>query len=199
MCGKYRADATAECGGFLTPPPSRVITAGGSVITYDYQTELPFGPPLYSATIAGPMASAISTKLRKRMLFAPRAPHQPHLGWYAFAEWRGNSGGRGATAISIVDLTVGEIVATRKMHFGSFLRDAKTGNERLLFSGGIEGHLSADEKHLFVIHTRADVFVALVSIDSGAVVDRKEAADFQCYVQEMNGLDPVASMLRHPV
>ena len=60
------------------------------------------------------------------------------------------------------------------------------------FGGGFEGHISADGNYLLVLRTRADVFVALISIDSALVLDLKKAADFLSYVHNVIGLDTVS-------
>jgi hypothetical protein len=44
-----------------------------------------------------------------------------------------------------------------------------------LFNGGHEGHIPADGRYLIVLHTREEVFVALIAIDSGTVLDLKKA------------------------
>ena len=49
-----------------------------------------------------------------------------------------------------------------------------------------------DGRHLVVLHTRTEVFAALISIDSGSVLDLKNAADFQRYVQNVTGLDTIS-------
>jgi hypothetical protein len=80
-----------------------------------------------------------------------------------------------------------------------FACDAKTGQKRLLFHGGYEGHISADGRYLLVVHTRTEVFVALISIDSGNVLDLKQAADFQTFAQAVNGLDTLSFDPQHAV
>jgi hypothetical protein len=97
-----------------------------------------------------------------------------------FVGWRG-----GASSEYIVQ----EYLTNRCSDW--FACDAQTGKKRLLFHGGYEGHISADGRYLLVLHTRTEVFVALISIDSSRVLDRKEATDFQNYVQKVTGLDTV--------
>ena len=45
---------------------------------------------------------------------------------------------------------------------------------------------------MIVLHTRAEVFVALIAIDSGTVLDLKTAAEFQGYALKVTGLDTVS-------
>jgi hypothetical protein len=215
-----QADAFSKVAGLLKPPQwitSDVVTAGAHSISYEYQSEIRFGPALYSPTIVGPMGHAISRQLSKHPVLAPKSPYQSGLGWYAFVEWRGDLAGQGSSAISIFDLARGTLVATQIMKSAGFVGwrggvsseyivqeyvanrcsdwfacDAQTGKKRLLFHGGYEGHISADGRYLLVLHTRTDVFVALISIASGRVLDRKEATDFQSYVQKVTGLDTIS-------
>ena len=52
-----QADTASTVAGLLIPPewfPSHVVTAGPYSITYHYQTEMRFGPALYTVTIVGP-------------------------------------------------------------------------------------------------------------------------------------------------
>ena len=73
-----------------------------------------------------------------------------------------------------------------------FACDARSGKKRLLFHEGYEGHISADGSCLIVLHTRDEVFVALIAIDSGTVLDLKTAAEFQGYALKVAGLDTVS-------
>jgi hypothetical protein len=214
-----RADAASKVAGLLNPPqrmPSQVVTAGAHSITYDYQTDIRFGAALYSVTIAGPTGSAISRQLEYPVL-APGSPYQEKLGWYAFVEWRGDLRGQGSSVVSVFDLALGKAVTSQIMksaaHIGWrggasseyivqehvanrysnwFACDARTGEKRLLFQGGYEGHISADGRYLIVLHTREDVFVALIAIDSGTVLDIKKAAAFQSCAPKVTGLDTVS-------
>ena len=223
------ADAVSKVAVLLKPPqriPPPVVTAGAHSISYSYHSEIRFGPALYSATVVGPMGSAISRQLDNRLFLAPRSPYQLRLGLYAFAEWRGDLGGQGSSVVRIFDLAVGELVASQVMKFADFVGwrggisgeyivqeyglnqssdwwacDARAGGilsrhlwktKRLLFRGGFEGHISADGNYLLVLRTRADVFVALISIDSALVLDLKKAADFLSYVHNVIGLDTVS-------
>ena len=61
--------------------------------------------------------------------------------------------------------------------------------KRLLFHGGFEGYVSGNGKYLLVLRTRAEVFVALICIESGRVLDLKKAGDFQNYVEDVSGLE----------
>jgi hypothetical protein len=213
------ADAASKVAGLLKLPEwnaSHVVTAGAHSIRYDYQSEIPFGPALHSVTIVGPSGSAISRRFGKYPVFAPRSPYQSALGWYAFVEWRGDTNGQGSSAVVTFDLALGEIVGTQEMKHAGFVGwrggasreyivqdydkphcsnwlacDARTGEKRRLFRGGYEGHVSADGRYLFVLDTRT-VFVALISTDSGSLLDLKKAADFQSYVQRVTGLDTVS-------
>ncbi len=213
-----QAEATSIVAALLKPPqwiPSHVITAGAYSITYDNQTEIRFGAALYSVTIAGPAGSAISTRLKYPVL-APRSPYQEKLGWYAFVEWRGDLAGQGFSAVIVFDLARGKALNSQVMKSASFTGwrggasseylvqehvanrysrwfacDARTGNKRLLFHGGYEGHISADGKYLIVLHTREEVFVALIAIDTGTVLDIKKFSEFQSYVLKVTGLDTV--------
>jgi hypothetical protein len=45
---------------------------------------------------------------------------------------------------------------------------------------------------LFILRGRGEVFVALIAIDSGTMLDRKNATDFQRFVQNASGLDTVS-------
>ena len=215
-----QTDAVSKAAGFLHPLQEiepRVIAAGAYSITYEYQTEIRFGPPLFSVTIAGPIGDAVSEKLGKYPVMVPRSPYNSELGWYAFVEWRGDLNGQGSSAMSVFDLAHGKAVNSQVMKSVSFTGwrggasaeyivqeyvahrcsdwfacDARTGKKRLLFQGGYEGHISADGRYLMVIHTRAEVFVALIAIDSGAVLDLKTASAFQGYVTKVIGLDTVS-------
>ena len=73
---------------------------------------------------------------------------------------------------------------------GNFLRNLWKKN-RFLFRGGYEGHVSADGRHLLVLDGRSEVFVALIAIDSGTVLDLKKAADFEEFVPNASALDTV--------
>jgi hypothetical protein len=215
-----RGDALSRVSHFLKRPtwnPSLVIPTGAHSVRYEYQSEIRFGPALYRATVVGPAGSAISRQLETCPVFAPRSAYHPELDWYAFVEWRGDVSGQGSSAIRIVDLARGEVLSTRKTGFAHFVGwrgsdfrkyvfqeydssrlshwltcDANTGKKRVLFRGGHEGHISADGKHLLVLHTRKEVFAALVAIDSASVLDKKQAADFENYVQKATGLDTVS-------
>ncbi len=215
-----QADTASKVAGLLKPPqwvPSHVVTAGAYSITYEYQTEIRFGAALYTVTIAGPMGSAISRQLGKYPVFAPRSPYQERLGWYAFVEWRGDLSGQGSSAINVFDLALGKALTSQVMKSASFIGwrggtsseylvqehvanrcsdwiacDARTGKKRLLFHGGYEGHISADGRYLIVLHTRVEVFVALIAIESGTVLDLKTAAEFQSYAPKVTGLDTVS-------
>jgi len=215
-----RADAASIVDGLLKPPQwiaSQVVIAGSHSIIYDYQSEMRFGPPLYHATIVDPSGSAISGQLGKHLVLGPKSPYQSTLGWYAFVEWRGDLNGQGSSAIRVLDLELGRIVTTQVMKSADFVGwrgglsseyivqeyvanrlsdwfacDVRTGKRRPLFHGGYEGYISADGRYLLVLHTRAEVFVAPVSIESGYVLDLKKAADFQSYVQKATGLDTVS-------
>jgi hypothetical protein len=148
---------------------------------------------------------------------APGSAYHSELDWYAFVEWRGDRIGQGSTTIRILGLARAKILSTHRARFACFLGwrdrnsheylfqefdpsrtchwfvcDAKTGKKRTLFRGGHEGHISADGKHLFVLHTRKEVFVALVAIDTAKVLDLKQATDLKDYVQEATGLDTVS-------
>jgi hypothetical protein len=214
------ADAISKVAGLLKLPTwiqSRVVTAGTHSITYVHQSEILLDLELFTATAVGPFGRAISRQLGKRPVFAPRSPYQSGLGWYAFVECRRDKSSWRFSAVIIFDLASGEIVGTQQMKYAGFLGwrggasreyivqdydkphcsnwfacDARTGERRLLFHGGYEGRVSADGRYLLVLHTRAEVFVALISIDSGSVLDLKQAADFQSYVPRVMGLDTVS-------
>lgn len=214
-----REDAVAQLTGLLESPQriaSHVVSAGAHSIRYDRQSEIRFGPALYRATVEGPMGCAISSGLQKYPVLAPKSPHQADLGWFAFLEWRGDLNGRGSSAVRVFDLGLGKLVATHILESAGFVGwrggrsrecivqlyesnrcsrwfalDARTGRKRLLFRGGYEGHVSADGRYLLVLHTRAEVFVALIAIESGEVLDLKRAVNFQSYVQIVTGLDTV--------
>jgi len=215
-----QADTGPQLARLLEPPQwisSHVVTAGAHSIRYDYQSEIRFGPALYAATVVGPRDTSLSKEVGKYPVFAPKSPYQAALGWYAFVEWRGELGGRGSSAIKVLDLSGGKIVATHVAGFVGFVGwrggtssecifqeyegnrssrwlafDAQRGKTRLLFRGGYEGHISADGRYLIVLRTRAEVFVALISIDFASVLDLKEATDFQSYVQNVTGVDTVS-------
>jgi len=214
-------DAVSKASGLLIPPQwpitSQVVTAGAHSITYDYQTEIRFGPPLFKVAIAGPMGGAVSKKLGKYPVLAPKSPYHSGLGWYAFVEWRGDLSGQGSSAISIFDLGLGKAVSSQVTKSVAFIGwrggasteyiaqehvanrcsdwfacDARSGKKRLLFHGGYEGHVSADGRYLIVLHTREEVFVALIAIDSGTVLDLKTATELQSYALKVAGLDTVS-------
>jgi hypothetical protein len=215
-----QADTASKVAGLLKPPqwiPSHVVTAGAYSITYDYQTEIRFGAALYTVTIVGPTGSTISRQLGKHPVLAPRSPYQERLGWYAFVEWRGDLSGQGSSAISVFDLALGKAMTSQVMKSAAFIGwrggasseylvqehvanrcsdwlacDARTGKKRLLFHGGYEGHISADGRYLIVVHTRVEVFVALIAIDAGTVLDLKTAVEFQSYAPKVTGLDTVS-------
>jgi hypothetical protein len=74
---------------------------------------------------------------------------------------------------------------------GTFLRDLWK-KKRLLFRGGYEGYISADGRYLVVLRGRGEIFVALIAIDSGTVLDLKKAVDFEEFVPNASGLDTVS-------
>ena len=151
------------------------------------------------------------------LFLAPRSPHHPGLGLYAFVEWRGDPGGQGSSRVWIIDLRVGKVVATQAWKSADFVGwrggmsseyvvqeyggdrssnwfacDPSAGRlfsrhlwskKRLLFQGGSEGYISGNGKYLLVLRTRAEVFIALISIDSGRVLDLKKAGISQDYVE----------------
>jgi len=180
------------------------VMAGEHSIRYDHQSEIRFGPPLYKVTVTGRLGGTLSERVGKFPVFAPKLPYQSALGWYAFVEWRGDMNGRGSSAIKTVDLARGVILSTMDLadfagwrggRSGEFVAqeyaanrssnwfacDARTGKRRPLFQGGYEGHVSGDGRYLLVLHTRVEVFVALISIDSAEVIDLKKASDFKRY------------------
>jgi hypothetical protein len=67
----------------------------------------------------------------------------------------------------------------------------QVGKKRLLFQGGFEGYLTADGHYLFVLYTRPEVFVALISVEFSSLLDLMKASDFESYVEKVNGLDTV--------
>ena len=195
---------------------SLVIAAGAHSVRYDYESEIRFGPTLYRVTISGPMERPLSMQLGSYPVFAPKSPYQSELDWYAFVEWCGVVNGQGSCVIRTVDLSCGAVSA-HKMSFVAFVGwrsgtsgeyviqeyvtnrlshwlacNARTGKKRLLFRGGYEGHVSADGRYLLVLNGRADVFVALVSIDDARVLDLRQAKDLQAYVQNVTALDTVS-------
>jgi hypothetical protein len=60
------ADALGIVAPLLAQPtwtPSLVFEAGVHSVRYDYSGEIRFGPPLYTATVDGPVSSAVSANL----------------------------------------------------------------------------------------------------------------------------------------
>lgn len=187
---------------------TKVVNAGRYTITYKYDSEIRFGPPLYRITVDGPGGDAISRMLSQQRFFQSASPYHPDRHWLGIAEWRRNCKG-GSTLLKIIDLDRGVIISKRKLRFAFFQSwrggdsceyvihdlgdgsnsrwlavNAKDNRIREIYSGLVEGHVTADGKFLIAMQGLSPVSLALVGIGSTRIIDQLQAADFHPFTDK---------------
>lgn len=174
------------------------LPAGGHTIIYAQQAKM---PDHFRVKVSGPFGAKISNYLSERNLLYTAGAYNPVTNWYLFEE-------RGASnnTFHIFDLASGSVATYAhpaikfqgwRPYFAEFIfrdastlgtyswfaHDLQTGKTRCLFVGGSQAYISADG-HFLIVTTPQEIFVALIELEIGKLIDRKLKRDLQALVEK---------------